>query len=110
MDDRIAQLEALLLADPYDADLPFLLGRELMKAGRHAEAAARLERAAGMNPRLAAIRRFWGEALRASGDAELAWRVWEEGIALSAETGDLQAGKEIRALLRQTERESDARS
>lgn len=97
-EDRIASLEELIAADPDDADLHFLLGKALLDAGRADEAAARLAEAARRNPGLAAIRRFWGEALRDSGDAAGALRVWEEGIALSERSGDLQAGKEMKAL------------
>lgn len=99
-EDRIQQLEDLIEADPGDADLPFMLGRALIGAGRHVEACAPLERAAASNPDLAAIRREWGRALAAAGDRAGARRVWEEGIALSERTGDLQAGKEMRVFLK----------
>lgn len=99
-EDRINALEELIAADPEDRDLYFLLGKALLDGGRPAEAAGRLAEAARRNPELAAIRRFWGEALRDAGDGAGARKVWDEGIALSETTGDLQAGKEMRALLK----------
>jgi cytochrome c-type biogenesis protein CcmH/NrfG len=98
--EKVRQLEELLQSDPGDADLHFLLGKALLDSGRAGEAAARLEEAARLNPELAAIRRFWGEALRDSGNIERAREVWSDGIALSEKTGDLQAGKEMRALMK----------
>lgn len=99
-DDRISALRELLAADPGDRDLPFLLGKALLDAGEFDEAAARLAAAAEANPDLAAIRRHWGEALRDAGRPDEARRVWEAGIETSERTRDLQAGKEMRALLK----------
>lgn len=103
-ESRIEQLRELLEDDPDDADLYFLLGKALLDAKRTGEAAERLEEAALRNPDHAAIRRFWGEALRDSGDGEGAARVWREGIALADRTGDLQAGREMNALLKKLSR------
>ena len=99
-EEKIKQLETLIELDPHDDDLPFLLGKALFDAGRFADAVDRLASAAQRNPRLAAVRRFWGEALREAGRPEDAMRAWNEGIALSEETGDLQAGKEMKVLLK----------
>lgn len=103
-EERIAQLKELLEDDPEDADLYFLLGKALLDGKRAAEAAERLAEAAARNPDHAAIRRFWGEALRDSGDAGQAVRVWREGIDIAERTGDLQAGREMNALLRKLEK------
>ncbi len=73
--NRIQQLEELLKADPGDVDLPFLLGKALLDAGRFEEAAARLEQAVRANPALAAIRRRWGEALRGTAGEDRRGRV-----------------------------------
>jgi Flp pilus assembly protein TadD len=102
--ERIAQLEELLGGDPEDRDLYFLLGKALLDAGRSDEAVLRLQEAARRNPDHAAIRRFWGEALRNSGDSAGAARVWQGGIELASQTGDLQAGKEMAALLARLDR------
>jgi cytochrome c-type biogenesis protein CcmH/NrfG len=97
--DRIEQLEGLLRDDPEDRDLYFLLGKALLDAGRPAEAVMRLEEAVRRHPDHAAIYRFWGQALRDGGDLSGSASVWRKGIALAERTGDLQAGKEMTALL-----------
>src|SRR5438045_789718 len=96
--EKIRTLEGLIASDPQDRDLPFLLGKALLDAKRFAESAARLREAAALNPDLAAIWRFWGEALHGLGDFEGARRAWTEGIEVAERTGELQAGKEMRAL------------
>lgn len=102
-EEKIKQLESLIEIDPRDDDLPFLLGKALFDVRRFDEAVDRLASAAQRNPRLAAVRRFWGEALREAGRPEDAMRAWNEGIALSEQTGDLQAGKEMKVLLKRLE-------
>jgi len=98
--ERIQSLEELLATTPDDADLNFMLGKALLDARRAADAASRLERASELNPDLPAIWRFWGEALRDSGDAVAARQVWTEGITIADRTGELQAGKEMAALMK----------
>jgi len=100
---RVEELEALIQADPDDRDLWFLLGKALLDAEQPVQAIERLAEAARRNPGLAAIRRLWGEALRAAGRPAEARQVWTDGIALAERTGDLQAGKEMKALLRKIE-------
>jgi cytochrome c-type biogenesis protein CcmH/NrfG len=102
--ERIAELEALLRDDPEDRDLYFLLGKALLDGGRADEAVERLREAVRRNPGHAAIRRFWGQALRDSGDRQGAAQAWREGIEVAERTGDLQAGKEMRALLAKMDR------
>ena len=103
-DEKIRQLQELMGLDQEDADLPFLLGKALLDAGRPAQATEQLSTAAQKNPRLAAVWRFWGEALRDAGRPEDAKRIWTEGISLSEETRDFQAGKEMKALLKRLQR------
>ncbi len=99
-DDKIKQLEELIEIDPGDDDLPFLLGKALLDAGRYEESAARLAEASRRLPDLAAVWRWWGQALRDRGEPGEARRVWTEGIALAEKTGDLQAGKEMKVFLK----------
>jgi cytochrome c-type biogenesis protein CcmH/NrfG len=101
---RIEQLETLIAEDPEDADLYFLLGKALLDGKRPGDAAERLTEAVRRNPDHAAIRRFLGEALRDTGQRDEALARWREGIALAERTGDLQAGKEMAALLKKLER------
>jgi predicted negative regulator of RcsB-dependent stress response len=43
--------------------------------------------------------RHWGDALRKADRTQEAINVYEKGIAVSEETGDLQAGKEMQVFL-----------
>lgn len=106
-DDKIKQLQALIELDPEDTDLPYLLGKALLDAGKYGEAAEYLATAARKNPRLAAVRRSWGEALREAGRFKEAIQAWDEGIAISQETGDLQAGKTMKVFLKRLKKSID---
>ncbi|MBI1785720.1 tetratricopeptide repeat protein [Candidatus Sumerlaeota bacterium] len=98
--DRLHVLEELIVQNPEDPDLWFLLGKALLDAGRFPEAAAKLAEAARRNPDLAAIWRYWGEALQKAGDLDGALGVWRDGIAVAERTGELQAGKEMNVFSR----------
>jgi len=100
LEEKIRTLEQLIAADPNDPDLPFLLGKALLDAKQFEASAARLDQAANLNPNLAAIWRFWGEALLGAGDPEAARTIWTDGIAVAERTGELQAGKEMNVLRR----------
>ena len=97
--EKIRQLEQMLAAAPDDALACFLLGREYAEAGRHEDAAGVLERCVQLNPAHTAAYRFWGDALRKAGDTARAREVLEAGIGVADETGELQSGREMAALL-----------
>jgi len=85
-----------------DADDPLLLltlGKEYLEAGDAAAALPHLERAVAADPRYTAAYRYLGSALERAGRPHDADVMWERGIAVAEETGDLQAGKEMRVFL-----------
>lgn len=97
---RIAALEAMAVDEPDDDLTHFLLGREYMEVKRWADAARALARCVELNPKYTAAYRFLGDAYRLAGEADAARGVYQRGIAVARETGDLQAGKEMEVFLR----------
>ena len=97
--ERIADLLALLEDEPDDALLLVTLGKEYLDAGDAAAALPHLERAVTVDPRYTVAYRYLGTALEAAGRTADADVTWERGIAVAEETGDLQAGKEMRVFL-----------
>lgn len=103
--EKIRQLEKLL-ADPAEEADPlthFLLGREYMEAERYADGVRAFERTIELNPQYTAAFRFLGDCHRLGGDREKAREVYELGMSVANETGDLQPGKEMKALLKRLE-------
>ena len=91
---KIAQLEKLL-AIPSEANDPlthFLLGREYMEVSDWQNAVAALGRCIALNPHYTAAYRFLGDAHRLAGEKAKARNIYEIGIGIANETGDLQAG------------------
>jgi Flp pilus assembly protein TadD len=97
--ERIRELRELLEDEPDDALLRLTLGTELLDAGDAAAALPHLERAVAVAPRYTAAYRHLGTALERLGRGAEARAAWERGIAVAEDTGDLQAGKEMRVLL-----------
>lgn len=106
--ERLAQLERLAAAAPDDHLTLFLLGRELLRAGRPDDAAAALARCRDLAPDYTAAWRFLGDALRAAGRHDDARDAYARGIEVSERTGDLQTGREMRALLARLSPRDDA--
>jgi len=96
--ERIRELLELLEEEPDDTLLRFTLGSEYLSAGDPAAAVPELERVLALDPRYTVAYRHLGSALAALGRTEEATAVWERGMAMAEETGDLQAGKEMRVL------------
>ncbi|MEP7027010.1 MAG: tetratricopeptide repeat protein [Candidatus Eisenbacteria bacterium] len=103
---RIALLYALVEADPTDATAHFLLGRELLTAGRAADAASAFTGAIGANPDYAAAYRQLGNALELAGRRDEAADAYRAGVTVAGRTNDLQAGKEMAAFLKRLARGS----
>jgi Tfp pilus assembly protein PilF len=97
--ERVQDLLELLADEPDDALLRFTLGKEYLEADDAAAALPHLERAIAADPRYTVAYRYLGAALERAGRAADAAAAWERGIAVAEETGDLQAGKEMRIFL-----------
>lgn len=101
-DQKIAQLQALVDADPDPTGL-FMLAKLLIDAGRHDEAATAAHRAVTMKPDYSAAYKLWGDALRKAGRTVEAAAVYRDGIARAEARGDLQTVREMKALLAKIE-------
>jgi len=97
--ERIQDLLELLEDEPDDALLRLTLGKEYLEGGDPAAALPHLERAVAVDPRYTAAYRYLGAALEALDRTDDAAEAWRRGIAVAEETGDLQAGKEMRVFL-----------
>lgn len=101
MSDKIEKLEAML-DDPeqeQDALTHFLLGREYMEADRAEDAVRAFSRCVELNPEYSAAYRFLGDSYRKNNQADKAKETYETGMTIANEMGDLQAAKEMKALL-----------
>lgn len=97
--DRIHELLELLAEEPADALLRLMLGKEYVAAGDLAAALPHLERAVALDPRYSAAYREFGLVLEKLGRAADAGDVWQRGVTVADETGDLQTAKEMTVFL-----------
>jgi tetratricopeptide (TPR) repeat protein len=98
-EEKISKLQAMCDGSPDDFLAFFMLGRELLTAKRYDDAAKALAECCAIKPDYTAAYRHWGDALRKADRTQEAINVYEKGIAVSEETGDLQAGKEMQVFL-----------
>jgi tetratricopeptide (TPR) repeat protein len=99
---KIEHLRLICQGAPDDHLSFYMLGLELGKTGEYIESARALARCVELKPDYTAAYRHWGDALRKAGDREQeAIAIYEKGIQVSEETGDLQAGKEMKIFLDQ---------
>lgn len=105
MTDRLDQLRQLAAADPGDALTRFLLGREFAARGLDRDAAVAFRETLRLDPRYTAAYRQLGNSLERLSQPEEAAGVYRAGVRMAAETGDLQAGKEMAAFLKRLERD-----
>lgn len=95
----------LMLARGQDSPLlRFALGQECLKAGEFLAAIDHLRQAVEQNPQYSAAWRALGEAHRLAGSLERAAEVYERGIAVARQAGDMQAAREMAVFLRRLRR------
>ena len=104
LNEKITQLEKLLVADPEPTGF-FMLGKLYLDAERWADAANALEKALKLNPEYSAAWRLAGDAARKAGDNVRAAAIYRKGIEVAEARGDLQAAKEMGVFLRKLEAE-----
>ena len=99
-EDKIKQLENLLETDPTDHLGFFMLGKLYLDTNQYDKAAAAFEKCLELQPDYSAAWRFLGDSQRLAGNIDKARQVYEQGIAVADERGDLQTVKEMQAFLR----------
>jgi Tfp pilus assembly protein PilF len=97
--DRLNALQRMVEKDGFDQLAHFLLGREYMNTQQWMKAAAEFRRTTELNPEYTAAWKYMGEAYQRAGVYKEAAAAYEHGIRISEQTGDLQAGREMKVLL-----------
>jgi tetratricopeptide (TPR) repeat protein len=100
--ERIEGLEELLEEEP-DALTHFMLATELLKADRALEATAHYRAVLVLDPQNTAAYRGLGRELLTQGDNSGAITVFQAGLAVAEQTGDLQTAKEMEVFLRKAQ-------
>jgi Fe-S cluster biosynthesis and repair protein YggX len=88
VEKRIAQFLNMAQADPENEMAHFSLGRALVDAGRHAEAAESFTRCTELAPTMSKAYQLAGEALIKIGKIDQAAQLLTRGYTISAERGD----------------------
>lgn len=96
----IERFEKLLSQGQDNALLRFGLGNAYLKAGDASRAAEHLREAVRHDPGYSAAWKSLGKALAEAGRTDEALTVYEEGIRVAQDKGDLQAVKEMQVFLK----------
>lgn len=101
INQRIAQFENMVQADPENDMAHFSLGSAYNQAGRFADAAESFMRCIERNPTMSKAYQLAGAALIAAGQSDRAAEVLTAGYTAAAKRGDLMPRKAIGELLEQ---------
>ncbi len=101
INQRIAQFENMVQADPENDMAHFSLGSAYNQAGRFADAAESFMRCIERNPTMSKAYQLAGAALIAAGQSDRAAEVLTIGYTAAAKRGDLMPRKAIGELLEQ---------
>ncbi|MEE2709297.1 MAG: tetratricopeptide repeat protein [Gemmatimonadota bacterium] len=96
---KIDMFKKVLEIDPVDPAMHFGLGLEYMTAGMYAEAEPCFRKAIEFKDDYSAAYRELGKALTALGRDQEAVPVYEKGIPIAENNGDIQTGKEMQVFL-----------
>lgn len=103
----IDNFENMLKSGQDSAMLRYSLGSEYSKAGDYARAVVHLQRAVEHDAQYSAAWKLYGKALVELGRKEEAIQVYEKGIAVAEQKGDIQAAKEMKVFLKRLEKGSN---
>lgn len=104
-----SNLEAVLASGKDGATLRFALGSSYLRAGEAERALTHLAVAVRLDPDYSAAWKHLGRAQTQAGLTEDAKESYREGIRAAARKGDVQAGKEMRVLLKRLEAASSGK-
>jgi predicted Zn-dependent protease len=96
----IDNFEAMLAKGQDNALLRYSLGNEYLKAEQPALAVEHLRACLAQDAGYSAAYKLLGKALAAMDEKAEAEAVYEQGIAVAEEKGDVQAAKEMRVFLK----------
>ncbi|HEY3130794.1 MAG TPA: STAS domain-containing protein [Acidobacteriota bacterium] len=98
--NQLEQFKELVKQDPTDDLSWYGLGSQYLQVQRFAEAADAFHKVVELKPDHSAAYRHWGYALFRAGDFTAARSAFEAGIPVAEKKGDMQAAKEMEALLK----------
>jgi Flp pilus assembly protein TadD len=102
--DRIAEFKEVAELMPDDPVVRFGLAGAYLEAGQAESAVLEYEETIRLKPDYSAAHRGLGRALERAGRREEARAAYRRGLEVAAQTGDLQAKKEIEVFLRRLEK------
>ncbi len=97
---RIQELENLIKQNPQNALMHYTLGIEYLRAEKPEKAINLLREAIDLEPDYSAAYRELGRALTKSNSMKEAIDIFNKGIAVAEEMGDIQTAKEMRVFLK----------
>ncbi|MFV8836291.1 tetratricopeptide repeat protein [Aquisalimonas sp.] len=100
------RLEKLLESGQDSPMLRLSLGQGYLKEGRHEEAVDHLRQALKLQQDYSAAWKALGQALAAAGDPDGARAVYDDGIRIARDKGDLQAAKEMEVFRKRLDKQS----
>lgn len=100
-DNRIQQFQQMVQADPNNELGHFSLGKALLEAGRHEDAAASLARAVELNEKMSKAYQLLGNAYDKAGQRDRAIEVITRGVTVAHELGDRMPREAMAGLLRE---------
>jgi uncharacterized protein HemY len=98
--EQIKQLEDLVMQNPKNALMHYTLGVEYLRADENEKAITILRKAISLEPEYSAAYRELGKALLKSDLKKEATDIFDKGIAVAEEKGDIQTSKEMRIFLK----------
>ncbi len=99
MSDRLEQLKKLAAADPADADVPYMIAQELIKAGDTEDSLAFFDACLVLDNNYHYARYHKARALDSIERTTEAADLLREAIPLAQSSGDAHAASELTALL-----------
>ena len=98
--DQIKQLENLVEQNPENALMHYTLGIEYLRQGENQKGVSVLKKTISLEPEYSAAYRELGKALLNSDMKQEAMEVFNKGIAVAEERGDIQTAREMRVFLK----------
>jgi tetratricopeptide (TPR) repeat protein len=99
MTNRLEVLKAMVAQNPADAFARYGLAMELVKSGELEGAVSEFRALLEHNPNYAAAYFHGGQVLEKLGNVEQARAFYEQGVQVTARTGDQHARSELQAAL-----------
>ncbi|MCA9292462.1 MAG: tetratricopeptide repeat protein [Phycisphaerales bacterium] len=99
MSDRLSQLRTLASADPTDADVPYMIAQELLKAGDVDGAVASFDTCLALDANYHYARYHKAKALESDGRTAEAIAILREALPIAQAQNESKAVSELTALL-----------